>query len=617
MTQAIRGALASTSAELIETVDDARRFIEWIKEKGPRSPVGIDIETGQLPGNPKNDALSPWKGRIRLIQVGDQNKGWAMAWPHWSGVFYEAMRIFQGPLVFHNISFENKWFRLHSEWQIPWHRAHDTMVISSILFPSEPSVGLKKIAEKYVDPNSASAEYIMHDQMRTNGFDWGTVPVNFQPYWAYGALDTILTTRIWDMFYDTCAPNGPYSRAYELEMNVRRIADEMELSGARIDLGYIEVRNKELRAEAERIKYKVQEDYNILISSPSQVGRKLVEMGAQLDETAKNNISVDKVQLERVLHSGNGPAVDLANLVVRHRDLEKMCSSYFENFMDQNIDGVLHPSIRTIGARTSRMSIREPALQTLPSDDENIRRAFIPRDPGSKIITSDLDQVEFRMFAAYCQDPGLIEMFRLADETGSDAFTQIGRQVYQDPSMEKSDSRRSLIKGVIYGRLYGAGVAKQAATAGVAVEQMQAVSNSLDANYPLMASFQHDVTEAGKLRIAGKEPNQPQKEGYINTWTGRRITCDSDRPYTLVNYLIQGGAAEVFKNNLVKLDQANLTSHLIVPVHDEIVLEAPEKDAREIMQTVKECMTSLDWAVPLTAGVDGPYDNWGQKYAKK
>lgn len=604
------GVLSSTEAELIETTEDAYRFIEWVRAKGPNQPLGVDIETGQLPGNLKKDALSPWRGQIRLVQVGDQHKGWSMAWPHWSGTFYQAMEMFQGPLVFHNISFENKWFSLQTDWDIPWHRAHDTMILASVLFPSEPSVGLKNIAEKYIDPAAGSAEDILHAEMRKNGFDWGTVPVNFEPYWAYGALDTILTTRMWELLYPQCAEGGLYAKAYELEMNVRRIADEMELNGARIDLGYVQVRNQELRAESERIKHRVQQEYGILISSPAQVGKKLIEFGANLAQTAKKNVSVDKHQLEIVRQSSHGPAKDLADLVVKHRDLEKMCSAYLENFMEQNIDEVLHPSIRTIGARTSRMSIRDPALQTLPSDDEDIRRAFIPREPGWKIITSDLDQVEFRMFASYSKDPGLIEMFRLADATGSDAFTQIGRQVYQDPNMQKSDPRRGLIKGVIYGRLYGAGVAKQAATAGVPVEQMKAVSDSLDLNYPEMAAFQRMVTNLGEKRI------REEGEGYVKTWTGRRITCDKERPYTLVNYLIQGGAAEVFKNNLVKLDQAGLTDLLIVPVHDEIVMNVRDGDAEEIMPIVQDCMTSFEWDVPLTAGVDGPYNNWGQKYVK-
>jgi DNA polymerase-1 len=83
----------------------------------------------------------------------------------------------------------------------------------------------------------------------------------------------------------------------------------------------------------------------------------------------------------------------------------------------------------------------------------------------------------------------------------------------------------------------------------------------------------------------------------------------------LLNYLAQGGAAEIFKANLVKLDQAELTELLIVPVHDEIVLNAPRNDVEEIKRIVKECMTTTEgWAVPLTAGIDGPMENWGEKY---
>jgi DNA polymerase-1 len=93
------------------------------------------------------------------------------------------------------------------------------------------------------------------------------------------------------------------------------------------------------------------------------------------------------------------------------------------------------------------------------------------------------------------------------------------------------------------------------------------------------------------------------------------VPCDDDRVYSLTNYLIQASAAEIFKQNLVKLDQADLTELLIVPVHDEIVLNAPKENVKEIMETVRECMTTREgWAVPLTAGVDGPFENWGQKY---
>jgi DNA polymerase-1 len=175
--------------------------------------------------------------------------------------------------------------------------------------------------------------------------------------------------------------------------------------------------------------------------------------------------------------------------------------------------------------------------------------------------------------------------------------------------MQRSDKRRNLIKGTVYGRLYGAGVAKQALTAGVAEGQMRSVSDAFDGRFPGMAFFQKQIEDAGMRRL------KAEGQGYVYTWTGRRLPCDEDRVYSLVNYLIQGGAAEVFKANLIKLDQADLTELLIVPVHDEIVLNAPRKDAQEIMKTVKECMTTTEgWDVPLTSGIDGPMENWGEKY---
>jgi DNA polymerase-1 len=213
------------------------------------------------------------------------------------------------------------------------------------------------------------------------------------------------------------------------------------------------------------------------------------------------------------------------------------------------------------------------------------------------------------MVASLTGDPNLIGMFHQADLTGSDPFTEIGKEVYSDPNFQRSDKRRGLIKGMIYGRLYGAGVAKQALTAGVPENIMKTVVNQFDARFPGMTGFQQKIEDVGMRRL------KAEGQGYVHTWTGRRLPCDEDRVYTLLNYLAQGGAAEIFKANLVKLDQAELTELLIVPVHDEIVLNAPRNDVEEIKRIVKECMTTTEgWAVPLTAGIDGPMENWGEKY---
>ena len=604
-----RTDLSNVQLHLVNSVEEAEKFLRWLGERRPHNALAVDIETGEGINGGKKDALSPWHGEIRLVQVGDGEQGWAIPWKNWSGVFYQGMKQFDGLVICHNIAFEAKWFAVKSEWEIPWVRAHDTMIMARIIDPLG-AAGLKPLSAKYIDPYAAQLQEQLDIGMAKNGWTWGTVPIDYEPYWAYGALDTILTTRLWEMFYAQCGPDGPYYKAYELEMAVRKIATRMEVNGARVDLEYSKNKYEELIDYTERTKLWFYNTYNSSMTSNQQLVRTFESLGAEIESTTPSGQkSASKEEILRLSIEGNTEVKHLADVVLQQRKADKLASTYFSNFMEKNVNGFLHPSINTLAARTSRMSITEPALQTLPKGDDVVRRAFLPKDNDHVIITSDLDQVEFRMFASLSGDENLISLFNRADAEGSDPFTEIGRQVYQDPTMQKSDKRRGLIKGVVYGRLYGAGVAKQALTAGVPKENMQAVSDSFDVNYPGMALFQRQINDVGQRRF------RSEGQGYVYTWTGRRIPCDDDRTYTLVNYLIQGGAAEIFKSNLVKLDQADLTDYLIVPVHDEIVLQAPRKDAQEVKQLVRECMTTSEgWAVPLTADADGPLENWGEKY---
>jgi len=604
-----RRDLSGVQLHLVNNVETAEKFLNWLSERRPHNAIAIDTETGERPGRPRADALSPWHGDLRLVQVGDGMTGWSIPWDEWKGVFYEAMERFEGPIVCHNIAFEARWFSIKSNWELPWGRAHDTMIMAHIIDPLG-SGALKRLASQHIDPMAAHLQSKLDESLATNGWTWGTVPTNFEPYWAYGALDTVITMRLWEMYWEKCGPGGPYHKAYELEMATRKIVTRMEINGARVDLDYSKKKYEELIDYTEKTKLWAYNQYDVSITSNVQMVRLFEKLGAEITEfTPSGQKSASADQLKKLIIDGNAEVKNLAETVLKQRKADKLATTYFANFLDKHVDGLLHPSVKTVGARTSRMSITDPALQTLPKGDDTVRRAFIPKDKDHVIVTSDLDQVEFRMFASLSGDANLINLFNRADAEGSDPFTEIGRQVYADPTMQKSDKRRNLIKGVVYGRLYGAGVAKQALTAGVPEYQMKEVSDSFDSNYPGMIRFQKEIDNIGQRRF------REEGQGYVYTWTGRRIPCDDDRTYTLVNYLIQGGAAEIFKSNLVKLDAADLTDYLIVPVHDEIVLNAPREDAEEIKQLVRQCMTTTEgWAVPLTADVDGPLENWGQKY---
>jgi DNA polymerase-1 len=257
----------------------------------------------------------------------------------------------------------------------------------------------------------------------------------------------------------------------------------------------------------------------------------------------------------------------------------------------------------------------DPALQTLPKSDKVVRKAFIPRDVENEVVLScDLEQVEFRMMASLSQDPQLAKLFADADaaaaagDPNGDTFTYIMRDLYGDPTAVKKDKRRDLIKRYVYSRLYGAGLSKQALSAGVSEVVMKQVADAFNASYPGVEMFTNKVSDIGMRR------QRAEGQGYIHTALGRRLPCDEGRVYTLVNYLIQGGAAEVFKLDLLKLDAAGLTDMMVVPVHDEIVMSVPKADAEDVARVVQECMTTRaeQWSVSLLAGKPEMGPNWGE-----
>lgn len=594
--------------EFVDSVGKAGEFMTWLSERRPEDTLGVDLETGELPGNHKDDAFSPWHGKIRLAQVGDGETGWAIPWETWNGVFREFWSRFEGRMLIHNSAFDTRWLIVQAGLDMPWHRIHDSMIASRIVSPTE-SAALKRLTAKYVDPRAAVLSTLLADKMRDHGWTWGTVPIELKEYWSYGALDTVLSVRMWEKLGKEILPGGPFAEVYDLEMGVRRVCTVMEMNGARVDLDYSRAQLENLTEKQTAIRDWAQANYGVNIGSTKQ----LVNLfqgtwGAAIEEfTPAGYPRVDKVQLQRFLRDYNGTAIDqMAQAVLDARKYEKLAKSYFTNIINFAVDGVLHCSIDTLAARTGRMSIKNPALQTLPKRDKLVRKAFIPRTEDEVIMSCDLEQVEARVFSCLSRDEGLIELFNYCDSTGEDFFTQIGRQVYSEPGMTKEDKRRQLLKNMMYGRLYGAGNEKMAITAGVPASQMKSVNDSFDARFPGMKNLMKQIEYVGMKRF------RDEGEAYILTATGRRLPSDEKKVYTLVNYLIQGTSAEILKKNILKCDAAGLTPYLVVPVHDELVLSVPKTEQAEVSRVLQECMTTREgWTVPLLAGAADTGDRWG------
>lgn len=594
-------SLDDVTVSLVENLDDALAFKRWLSERHEGNAIAVDTETTGF------DPYAPG-AKIRLIQFGDTQQGWSIPWEDWRGLALEALNQWDGTLVTHNGAFEMKWIHHHSPYRLPRDRTVDTMIGAHIINPLG-SGALKNLSVEHIDKRAALGQSMLNHAFLDHGWNWDTVPINFGPYWQYASLDTVLTAKLWQKFKNDLT--GQYKSVFDLEMAVRFIASRMEERGARVDLGYSQRKHTELQDYAASIKTWAKEAYGILISSNPALAKKIIELGGEFQSfTDKGAPKVDKDTLKYFSDPDNGfdPALQvLAREARNYRQAQKFASTYFEAFLTKSYGNIVHADIRTLGARTGRQSISGIPLQQLPKGNALVRNAFVPSE-DHVIITCDYDQIEGRIMASMAEDAGLSEAFRVADEENGDFFVELGKQIYRDSTFQKSDKRRSLVKSMFYGLLYGAGTAKMAETAGVAVDKMQQSVDALHTRFPGIKAFMSQIEDTGMRRKFA------EGEAYVVTPLGRRLPADSGREYALVNYAIQSTAADVLKRALVDLDAAGYEDWMVMPVHDEVVFDIPEEHAEQALHEIPQLMADRSYRVPLTASAEGPFMRWGEKY---
>lgn len=593
--------LRAVKVHLVENLDDAAEFKHWLGTV--RGGLAVDTETS---------GLNPWDAgaELRLIQFGDAQQGWSIPWKDWRGLALETLDRWDGEWMTHNLAFETRWLYVHGDgYRFPTDRTHDTMIASRIIDPLQ-SAALKALSDKHLDRRASFGQGALKEIMAKNNWGWGDVPINLPEYWQYGALDTVLTRGIFDKFSPLITGDGRFRSAYDLDMAVRHIASSMEIRGMRIDQNYAREQYERLDKVHDEVITWGEEKYGINVASTIQLGGLIETLGGQIRErTARGNPKVTKDDLNFWVNTGSPELSTLAQSVIDMRESGKTAETYFKGCIEaMDVDGLVHAEINTLGARTGRMSVSNPPLQQLPRGSALVRNMFIPRE-GNVLISTDFAQVEMRLMAHFSDDLDLIETFNEADKHGGDFFTTMGAAVYGDPEFSKKDKRRGLVKNVMYGKAYGAGVAKMAASAGVPFEQMEVVADAINTQYPGIADMMKRVEGIGSDR------EKYEGQGYVLTPFGRRLPCDNDRTYSLVNYLLQGHAAEIFKKSLIDLDSAGYGEFFVVPVHDEILVDLPAELVDEAMREIPDIMSNTtDYSVKILAESEGPLLKWGEKY---
>lgn len=585
-------------------MDDVFAFKQWLGER--RSILAVDTET---------EGLNWWKHRVRLVQIGDQNTGWAFTWQLWGGPACEALRSYDGEIAMHNAPYD---VHMIEHWSQEHHmpvtfnrdRVHDCRPMSHILEPKR-ATGLKFLGTVLVDPNSATASRALDEIMAANKWTWATVPITLPEYWAYGAFDTVLTARLHDILRPQVMADAP--RAYDLERASLWVCERMERNGCKLDLEWTREKRDVFLAYVEQSAEWCMTNYGVRAGSDVEVIARLQQDGVQFSKMTNSGsrYSLDREVLESIIETGH----PLAQVVLQRRRLAKLVSTYFDNFLEMEWDGYLHPKFNTLkneesgyGARTGRQVVSEPALQTLPRKNNSSPQAIAVRNcitasEGHTLVMCDFDQIEWRMFASFSNDPVLMGMFGHGD-----FFSNMARQILDDSSVVKEDPRRQMTKNAMYAKIYGAGLPKFAKTAGSTLEQAEAFMAKLDFEFPGIVQFQREVEQVAQQRLAG------EGSAYARSpLTGRRHIADSGKTYTLVNYLIQGTASEVLKYKNVELASMGLDKYMILNVHDEVILDVPNDELDEVSHAVNKVMNDTTlFKVPLTATVERAF-RWGEK----
>ena len=499
--------------------------------------------------------------------------------------------------------------------------AFDTMIVAALL---GKSVGLKDLAfyELQLPDEMTSIEALIGKASKQITFD--KVPVALAT--PYAAADADMTLRLVHALEPQLAANERLAALFQrMELPLVDVLVKMELAGIGLDTLYIEQLGVGLGARIGAIEHEIyqiaERPFNINSSDQlsdilfGKIG--LPTKGVDLTaKTKKYSITADTLERLRVEDTSG-----MCERILEYRQLSKLKSTYVDVLpsLVNPQTGRVHTSYNQVGAATGRLSSNEPNLQNIPvrtQEGREIRRGFVAA-PGHTFIAADYSQIELRVLAYITKDPSLVRAFR----EGQDIHAATAAQLFGVPIEQVDKNQRRIAKSVVFGVIYGMSAFGLAQRTELSRTDAQSLIDGLFARFPGIRSYINETLERG------------QASGYVSTIFGRRreihdLQTKGPRRAAAereaVNAPIQGTAADIMKIAMVKLaraiDERDLRTRILLQVHDELILEAPNDEveiAKDLVRAVMEHAYELKWSdedsvaqqVPLGVDVEtGP--NW-------
>lgn len=388
------------------------------------------------------------------------------------------------------------------------------------------------------------------------------------------------------------------------ELPLTEVLASMEFYGVKADTDGIREFGNTLCGEIEgleqQIYFRAGKHFNI--ASPKQLGAVLFEdLGLPSGKKTKTGYSTNADVLENL--RDKDPIIDM---IIMYRQYTKLQSTYVEGLLKAvSADGRIHSVFKQTETRTGRISSTEPNLQNIPVRTElgrNMRKFFVS-ESGRTLIDADYSQIELRILAHLSGDKNMQESFI----SGKDIHTSTAAQVFGMPEDMVTPEMRRAAKAVNFGIVYGISAFSLAKDIDVSVAKADRYIKSYLSNFPKVKEFMDKAVADAESK--GYSETIFGRRRYIPELAAKNKNIQSFGKRAAMNAPVQGAAADIIKIAMVKvfrrLRDEKLDAHLILQIHDELIIEASEKDAARAAQVLGEEMrNAVKLDIPLTADVE-------------
>lgn len=469
----------------------------------------------------------------------------------------------------------------------------DTSIAAYLLDPTASAYDLERVALSYLNRELPKVDLTAEDA--------------FSPLGGRDSALAAMTANveaIADIYAEASArleEQGMHKLFFEMEMPLMTVLAEMQQAGCKADADQLcafgEQLDTRIAALTEQIYEAAGHEFNI--QSSKQLGVVLFEeLGLPYKKKTKTGYSTSAEVLESL--AGYHPMI--AD-VLEYRQLTKLKSTYVDGLLKVIApDGRIHSHFQQTVTATGRLSSVDPNLQNIPVRTElgrELRRMFVA-EQGRVLVDADYSQIELRVLAHVADDDAMIEAFR----GGQDIHATTASKVYGVPVEEVTPQMRSSCKAVNFGIVYGISDFSLAQDIGVTRKEAAAFIQSYLDTYPGVHHYMESIKQSAR------------ETGYVETLFGRRRALPelNSKNFNLrsfgeraaMNTPIQGTAADIIKIAMLRvrdrLKAEGFEARLILQVHDELILEAPEHEAERAAALLREEMEhAAELRVPLVA----------------